>query len=140
MNDETIDRLISDIQQYLKTEEQKKKKRKLVLLAADRNEPVRKIRRQPMVVGLVTLLSACAVGSITVAMILLAALGGPASDPVRPIWLLGLAGCGIFATAMLISVWKRLNILKNIEENTRLILVARRKTNVILERFIESMT
>ncbi|MBI5115439.1 hypothetical protein HZA56_03115 [Candidatus Poribacteria bacterium] len=140
MNNDYMDKLLNDIQVYLKEEDQKKKKRRLVRLATEKDEPRPKIIRPPMLVSLITLLASCAVGSITVAIILLAVLGGPAHDPIRPLWLLGLAGCGIFSTTMLITVWKRLNILRNIEENTRLILAARRKTNALLERFIESMT
>jgi hypothetical protein len=41
---------------------------------------------------------------------------------------------------MLVSVWKRLALLSQIERNTRLILASRRKTNALLEQFVRNMS
>ena len=95
--------------------------------------------RHPGYSVLITLFSACALGSLTVAILLLGIVGGPGTDTIGTIWLLIAGGCGVFFSSMLISVWKRLVVLIQIEENTRLILDSRMRTNEILERFSQNL-
>ncbi|UCD56335.1 MAG: hypothetical protein JSV16_10915 [Candidatus Hydrogenedentota bacterium] len=141
MNNDYMDELISDIQQYLRREEDEKgQEERWVSLMTQARSAVRTPLRHSFFVGVITLLSASAVGSVTVAILLLGIAGGAVHDSVGTIWLLAGGGCGIFFSAMLVSVWKRLVILTQIEENTRLILASRRKTNALLKRFIQNMT
>jgi hypothetical protein len=139
MNKDYMNKLINDIQQYLRAEEQKERKQWHFLptrASLVKKEPL----PRPIFIGLITLLSACAIGSITVAILLLGFVGTPLHDSTGAIWLLGAGGCGIFSSAMLVSVWKRLALLSQIERNTRLILASRRKTNALLEQFVRNMS
>lgn len=138
MSKDYMNKLINDIQEYLSEEEQKERKQWHFLptkASLVKKGPL----PRPVFIGLVTLLSACAIGSVTVAILLLGFVGTPFHGPTGTIWLLGAGGCGIFFSAMLISVWKRLALLSQIERNTRLILASRRKTNALLEEFINNM-
>jgi hypothetical protein len=139
MNKDYMNKLINDIQQYLREEGQKERKQWHFLptkASLVKKEPL----PRPVFIGLITLLSACAIGSITVAILLLGFVGTPLHDSTGAIWLLGAGGCGIFFSAMLVSVWKRLALLSQIERNTRLILASRRKTNALLEQFMRNMS
>lgn len=139
MNNDYMNKLINDIQQYLREEEKKERKQWHFLptrASLVKKEPL----PRPIFIGLITLLSACAIGSITVAILLLGFVGTPLHDSTGAIWLLGAGGCGIFSSAMLVSVWKRLALLSQIERNTRLILASRRKTNALLEQFVRNMS
>ena len=89
--------------------------------------------------GLIALLSACAVGSITVAILLFGFVGSPASYPVDVMAMLAVGGCGIFFSTMLVSVWKRLLLLQQIERNTRQILESKQRANALLEYFLQNM-
>ncbi len=139
MSKDYMNKLINDIQQYLREEEQKEREQWHFLptrASMVKKEPL----PRPIFIGLITLLSACAIGSITVAILLLGFVGTPLRDSTGAIWLLGAGGCGIFFSAMLFSVWKRLALLSQIERNTRLILASRRKTNALLEQFMRNMS
>jgi len=139
MSKDYMDRLISDIQEYLK-EETGQKRGERFSFPSVRTASLQKGRmRGPLFVGLIILLSACAIGSLTVTILLLVTLGGPVHDPLGIVWLLAAGGCGIFFSTALMSNWKRLIILKQIEQNTRLILATRRKTNALLEEFIQQV-
>lgn len=139
MSEDYIDKLISDIQEYLNEEAEKKFEGHIVFpnVVAE-SAPKRRVRR-PIFLGMIILLSACAIGSLTVAILLLATLGGPVRDPAGIIWLLAAGGCGIFFSAALMANWKRILILAQIEKNTRLILDTRRKTNALLEEFLQNV-
>jgi hypothetical protein len=130
-----MDRLVSDIQEYLREEEQQSRSTR----TADTTQAPRR-RRLNALIGTITLLAACAVGSITVAIMLLGILGGPAEGPVNPIWLFAAGGCGIFFSTMLVSSWKRLTLLARIERNTRLILESKQAANELLEDYISRIT
>ncbi|RJP72600.1 MAG: hypothetical protein C4532_05905, partial [Candidatus Abyssobacteria bacterium SURF_17] len=139
MNEDYMDELISDIQQYLKEENDVKEKKRLTTITERaRTLKVRPLPR-PLFIGLIILLSACAVGSITVAFLLLGLFSVPALRAVGTLWLFAGAACGIFFTSALVASWKRLVILSRIEKNTRLILASRRKTNALLEQFIRNI-
>ena len=140
MNKDHMDKLINDIQQFLREESEREQGEGMVLLPTDARSASDKPVGHPNFIRLITLLPACVVGSTTVAILLLAIAGGAARDSVGTIWLLAAGGCGIFFTAMLVSVWKRLVLLSRIEKNTRLILATRRETHELLERFIQSVT
>ena len=138
MSEDYINKLISDIQEYLSEEAQRKFEGRVIFPnVVEESAPKARIRR-PMFLGMIILLSACAIGSLTVAILLLAILGGPLRDPVGIIWLLAAGGCGIFFSVALMANWNRLLILRQIEKNTRLILATRRKTNALLEEFIQN--
>jgi hypothetical protein len=130
-----MDRLVSDIQEYLREEEQQGHTASL-----HETEPARRRFRMNALVGTTTLLAACAVGSITVAVMLLGILGGPAEGPINPIWLFVAAGCGIFFSTILVSSWKRLVLLARIERNTRLILESKQAANEMLEDYIRRIS
>jgi hypothetical protein len=141
MSGDYIDRLVSDIQEYLKEEEQRN-------LSMDMEEeisieePARapgRLRRNALV-GAITLLAACVVGSVTVAIMLLGILGAPEGGEVDTIWLFAAGGCGAFFSAMLISSWKRLILLGKIERNTRRILESKQAANDLLEDYIRKFT
>ena len=134
-----MDELISDIQGYLREETQRKLGERMGLPATAAISLPKRRAAGPIFLGMIMLLSACAVGSLTVAILLLAAMGGPVHEPARIIWLLAAGGCGIFFSTALVSSWKRLIILRQIEKNTRLILVTRRETNTLLEEFIRNV-
>jgi hypothetical protein len=139
MNKDYMNKLISDIQEYLR-EEDMKAKRERYLTSEPEPAPAGRLRlRRPVYSVLITLFSACALGSITVAILLMGLVGGPRIDSVGTIWLLAAGGCGIFFSAMLISVWKRLVVLVQIERNTRQILDSRHRTNELLERLVRNM-
>jgi len=135
MNEDYMEKLVSDIQQYLR-EEDKEKQFGWNALA---NSETLSHARHPFLVGLVALLSACAVGSITVAILLFGFIGGPASNPVDAMAMLAVGGCGIFFSTMLVSVWKRLLLLQQIERNTRMILESKQRANALLEYFMQNM-
>jgi hypothetical protein len=132
-----MDRLVSDIQEYLREEEQHRSESAADSLQDTQRSPRRS--RLNALVGAATLLAACAVGSITVAIMLLGILGGPAQGPIHPIWLFAAGGCGIFFSTMLVSSWKRLLLLARIERNTRLILESKQVANELLEDYINRM-
>ena len=135
MSGDYMDRLVSDIQEYLREEEQQSRS----MHAADSLQETTHTRRRlrlNALVGTTTLLAACAVGSITVAVMLLGVLGGPTEGPIDPIWLFAAGGCGIFFSTMLVSSWKRLVLLARIERNTRLILESKQAANELLEDYI----
>lgn len=135
MSGEYLDKLVSDIQEYLREEEQRSLLRQEVA-SPPKPETAPRLKRRNIVVGAVTLLSACAVGSITVAVMLLGILGGPADSSIDTIWLFAAGGCGIFFSTMLVSSWKRLVLLSKIERNTRLILESKQAANELLEDYI----
>jgi hypothetical protein len=139
MNEDYMDKLVSDIQGYLNEEAQKKIGDRLFFPGAMAESAPKRRIRGPNFSGLIIILSACAIGSLTVAILLLATMGGPVRDPIGIIWLLAAGGCGIFFSAALMSNWNRLIILRQIEKNTRLILATRRKTNALLEEFIQNV-
>ena len=140
MNKDYMDKLISDIQQYLNEEEYGgEMDTDVAPLAASDPAPLWHLRR-PFLVGAITLLSACAVGSITVTILLLGIVGAPAGESFNTIWLLATGGCGIFFSTMLVSTWKRLLLLGQIERNTRLILETKQAANNLLEQYIRKMT
>lgn len=137
MNQDYMERLVSDIQEYLKSEEQQGRSGHKD--SPHETESARRRFRPNTLVGTTTLLAACAVGSITVAIMLLGILGGPADEPVSAIWLFVAGGCGVFFSTMLISSWKRLVLLARIERNTRLILQSKQAANEMLEDYIRRM-
>ncbi|GAB4333011.1 MAG: hypothetical protein Kow0099_04820 [Candidatus Abyssubacteria bacterium] len=140
MNEDYLDRLISDIQQYLKEEDKKKQARQRIVVAA-REATQKKLRvNKPVAIGIMALAAACAVGAITVTIVLLGLMGPPSAHSTEVILLLSAAGCGIFFTVMLVLAWKRLMLLHQIERNTRLILANKRRTNALLDEFIRNMT
>ncbi len=139
MSGDYIDRLVSDIQEYLKEEGQRNN---FVDEEASPEEPARalgRLRRNALI-GATTLLAACAVGSVTVAIMLLGILGAPEGGSVDTIWLFAAGGCGVFFSAMLISSWKRLELLGKIERNTRRILESKQAANDLLEDYIRRIT
>jgi hypothetical protein len=151
MSGNYMDKLLSDIQHYLREEQQQITPESQDDSSAEdmtQNEsPVaprgRKSAQKNILIGTITLLSACAIGSITVAIMLLGLLGvpggmpgGPHEAPVSTIWLFAAGGCGIFFSAMLISSWRRLAILARIEKNTRLILESKQTANVLFEDYM----
>ncbi len=139
MDKNYMNKLISDIQEYLREEDARSQVKRQPL---DAPEPIAgwKLRlRRPAYSVLITLFSACALGSLTVAILLLGIVGGPGTDTIGTIWLLIAGGCGVFFSSLLISVWKRLVVLIQIEENTRLILDSRMRTNEILEQFSQNL-
>jgi hypothetical protein len=140
MSEDYMDKLMNDIQQYLKEENRKKRERWPSFLSAKEPAGMKTAVPRPILVGFATLLSACAVGSITVAILLLGLVGISSSDAIGTIWLLAVAGCGIFFTTMLVSAWKRLVLLSQIEENTRQILASKLETNAILDHFMRHIT
>lgn len=135
MNEDYIDKLVGDIQQYLR-EEEKEEQQALQGLPEAESAVSKQMLRHPLMVSIIMLLSACAVGSITVAILLLGFVSAPARNPVDTIWLLAIGGGGIFFSTMLLSVWKRLTLLGQIEKNTRLILESKQKANLLLEHYI----
>ena len=140
MNKDYMDKLISDIQQYLSEEEYGVGiDTDVAPLAAADPAPRWRLRR-PFLVGTVTLLSACAVGSITVTILLLGIVGAPGGESLNTIWMLATGGCGIFFSTMLVSTWKRLLLLGQIERNIRLILETKQAANDLMEQYIQKMT
>jgi hypothetical protein len=135
MNEDYMEKLVNDIQQYLREEDKEKQIGWNALADSD----VLSHARHPLLVGLITLLSACAVGSITVAILLFGFVGSPATGPVDIMAMLAVAGCGIFFSAMLVSVWKRLVLLQQIERTTRQILESKERANALLEYFLQHM-
>lgn len=131
MSGDYIDRLVSDIQEYLREEADRGGLRDET--AEEPERAPRRMRRYALV-GAITLLAACAVGSVTVAIMLLGILGAPEGDST--IWLFAAGGCGVFFSAMLISSWKRLVLLEKIERNTRHILESKQAANELLEDYI----
>ncbi len=135
MSGDYIDRLVSDIQEYLREEGQRSPS---MNSEAFPEEPVRapgRLRRNALI-GAITLFAACSVGSATVAIMLLGILGAPEGGEVETIWLFAAGGCGVFFSAMLISSWKRLELLGKIERNTRHILESKQAANDLLEDYI----
>ena len=139
MSSDHIEKLVSDIQEYLMEEERRSQLRGEIDSLLN-GEPTRAPSRQNIFVRTLTLISACIVGSITVAVLLLATLGGHAGSPSDQIWLFAAGGCGIFFTTMLVTSWKRLEILNRIERNTRLILESKQVANELLEDYIRKVT
>lgn len=137
MNEDYIEKLVSDIQQYLREEEEGRQ------IAphepSDIAVPPSKGKRHRILVGLMMLLSACAIGSITVAILLLGLIGNATKNPIDIMALLAMGGCGIFFSTMLVSVWKRLLLLQQIEKNTRQILESKQRANALLEYFVQNM-
>lgn len=138
MSGDYMDKLVGDIQEYLRQEERQGH------IEEDVSPPTKTGRipphlRRNLFVGTITLLAACAVGSVTVAIMLLGILGGPAENSIDPIWLFAAGGCGIFFVTMLVSAWKRLVLLGQIERNTRLILESKQAANDLLEDYIRKM-
>lgn len=131
MSGDYIDRLVSDIQEYLREEADRGG---LEHETAEEPERAPTRMRRYALVGAITLLAACAVGSVTVAIMLLGILGAPEGDST--IWLFAAGGCGVFFSAMLISSWKRLVLLEKIERNTRHILESKQAANELLEDYI----
>ena len=140
MNEDYMDKLMSDIQQYLREENRRKPVRRPGSPAPTEPSVKRTPIPRPIFVGLITLLSACAVGSITVAILLLGFIGSSAHDANGTIWLLAVGGCGIFFTTTLVSAWKRLVLLSQIEENTRQILATKLEANALLDHLMRNMT
>ena len=136
MSGDYIDRLVSDIQEYLREEEQQSGSAHATDSLQEETAHASWRRRLNALVGMTTLLAACAVGSITVATMLLGILGGPSKGQIDPIWLFVAGGCGVFFSTMLISSWKRLTLLAQIEQNTRLILESKQAANELLEDYI----
>jgi hypothetical protein len=130
-----MDKLVSDIQQYLQ-EDAGESQEALESVAV---EEAAQLKRRLMPVGLITLLSACAVGSLAVVILMLGLVGSPSRLSADAIWLLGIGACGIFFSAMLISAWKRLVLLAQIEHHIRLILENKRLGNALLEEVIRNM-
>ncbi len=139
MNESEMDKLISEIQNFLKKENPKKQEKLQKLLPVAPRHRGKTKRNVIFPVGALTLLSACAVGALTVAMVLFGYARITNAHSMSAIWTLSAAACGIFLSAMLVSSWKRLVILSRIERNTRLILASRHKTNALLEHFIQDM-
>jgi len=139
MSKDYIDKLVSDIQGYLREEDEKNRTEREPDILHDLEPALSAWTRRPSLVRLITLFSACAVGSITVAILLLGALGVPAGKSVGAIWLFAGGGCGIFFSALLISAWKRLVLLSEIERNTRLILESKQAANALLEQYIKKV-
>lgn len=137
MNEDYIEKLVSDIQEYLREEEEGTQIRRHE--SSDGVVSSSGGKRRPAVVGLLVILSACAVGSITVAILLLGFIGNATRNPIDMIAMLAMAGCGIFFSTMLVSVWKRLLLLQQIEKTTRLILESKQRANALLEYFIQNM-
>jgi hypothetical protein len=136
MNEDYIEKLVSDIQHFLQEED----KHKGVEWESEHHaEASPEYLRKPLLIGLIMILSACAVGSITVVILLLGLVGTASSGPVDVTAMLAVGGCGIFFCAMLVSVWKRLELLRHIEKNTRLILESKQRANALLEYFIQNM-
>ncbi len=139
MSEDYIDKLVDDIQEYLREEEERS------LTAQEPtprhiSEPAATRRSgRPSLIGLMTLMSASAVGSITIAILLLGIIGVPSGNPVEIIWLFAAGGCGIFFSTMLVSAWKRLILLGKIEKNTRLILESKQAANALLEQYINKV-
>ncbi len=140
MNEDYMDKLMNDIQQYLREENRKRPLTRPGTSAPVEPSAKRTLVPRPTIVGLITLLCACAVGTITVAILLFGFLGSPAHDANGTIWLLAVGGCGIFFTSMLVSAWKRLVLLSQIEENTRQILASKLEANALLEHLMRNMT
>lgn len=136
MDREYIDKLISDIQQYLKEEDQKKEIKET--LEPPPTPATEKSISFPksMVLELVLLLSAITTAVLTITILALGIFGGKSTAVAGTMTLLAVGGCGIFFTAILISVWKRISLLTQIEENTRLILASKLETNMLLERLM----
>ena len=135
MNEDYMEKLVSDIQQYLREEN---KDKPIGWNTLTDSETLSQVRR-PFLVGLFALLSACAVGSITVAILLFGFVGSPAGSPVDIMAMLAVGACGIFFSTMLVTVWKRLLLLQQIERNTRQILESKQKANALLEYFLQNM-
>jgi hypothetical protein len=136
MDREHIDKLINDIQQYLKDEDQKKEIKKTF-----QPPPAPEMKRsisfpRSIILELVLLLSATTTAILTITILALGIFGGKSTAVAGTMTLLAIGGCGIFFTAILISVWKRISLLTQIEENTRLILASKLETNVLLERLM----
>ncbi len=147
MSGNYIDKLVSDIQEYLKEEEERSLlKEEIVSLDGDReteSEIAQLSPRRNILLGATTLLAACAVGSIAVAIMLLGILGGPGGSTegtLNAIWLFAAGGCGIFFSTMLVSSWKRLVLLDRIERNTRQILESKQAANELLEDYIRKIS
>ncbi len=140
MNEDYMDKLMDDIQRYLREESRKRPAKRSGSPAPVESSAKRTLLPRPTLVGLLTLLSACAVGSITVAILLLGFLGSSAHDASTTIWLLAVGGCGIFFTSTMVSAWKRLVLLSQIEENTREILESKLETNALLDHLMRNMT
>ena len=139
MSEDYIDKLVDDIQEYLREEEersltaQEPTPRHISESAATRRPG------RPSLIGLMTLMSASAVGSITIAILLLGIIGVPSGNPVEIIWLFAAGGCGVFFSTMLVSAWKRLILLGKIEKNTRLIFESKQAANALLEQYIKKV-
>ena len=144
MSGNYIDKLMSDIQEYLRDEEERSLLQEEIASlgeeGASESETAPLRSRRNILLGAITLLSACAVGSITVAIMLLGILGRPAEGPVDAIWLFAAGGCGIFFSTMLVSSWKRLVLLDRIERNTRQILESKQAANELLEDYIRKIS
>jgi hypothetical protein len=136
MNEDYIEKLVSDIQEFLREEDRHKDIGHYMVpdtgVTSNRT-------RNSLFVGILMLLSACAVGSITIAILLFGFIGNPSRNPVDTLGLLAVGACGIFFAAMLVSVWKRLVLLQQIEKNTRSILESKQRANALMEYFIERM-
>ncbi|RJP19765.1 MAG: hypothetical protein C4520_12445 [Candidatus Abyssobacteria bacterium SURF_5] len=137
--DNNIDRLIQDIQQYLRDEAKKKQDNREPevappLLPAALSIDLKSLPVRSTYFELMLLMSACAVGLLTVAILLVGLLGGQAQTVIGAMTLLAIGGCGIFLTAVLISLSKRLALLSQIEQHTRLMLAVKLQVNALLER------
>jgi hypothetical protein len=53
--------------------------------------------------------------------------------------MLATGGCGIFFSTMLVSTWKRLLLLGQIERNIRRILETKQAANELMEQYIQKM-
>ncbi len=135
MSGDYIDRLVSDIQEYLREENQRSHSMNSEASPGEAARAPGRLRRNALI-GAITLLAACSVGSVTVAIMLLGILGAPEGGEIDTIWLFAAGGCGVFFTAMLISSWKRLQLLEKIERNTRRILESKQAANDLLEDYI----
>jgi len=139
MSEDYIDKLVGDIQEYLREEEERSRTaQEPTPLHISEPAATRRLGR-PSLIGLMTLMSASAVGSITIAILLLGIVGVPSGNPVEIIWLFAAGGCGIFFSTMLVSAWKRLILLGKIEKNTRLILESKQAANALLEQYIKKV-
>lgn len=139
MDREYMDRLMQDIQQYLRDEATKKQVTKHASAPAPENAAIASLKTplpKAIHMELMLLISACATGFLTLGILLLGLYGAKSEAVVGIMTLLSIGGCGIFFTAVLVSIWKRLIVLRQIEENTRLILVTKLEANAMLERLM----
>jgi hypothetical protein len=138
MDRDHMDKLIHDIQQYLRDEDSKKQPvtSEPLSTSEDSTTTHAKPSFSRAATEMILLISACTTALLTVAIILIGLIDGEARAATGTMTLLIIGGCGMFFSIVLISIWKRLVLLGQIEENTRLILASKLEANAILERLI----